>query len=306
LVTGANGFIGQSLCPVLRAAGHEVRAVVRKSRGVSDEIGIGEIGPETEWRAALAGCDGVVHLAARVHVLGDAGSAALYDRVNAEGSLNLARQAAAAGVRRLVFISSIKVNGEGDELAYRASDPAQPMDAYARSKWRAEQGLADIARETGLELVVLRPPLVYGPGVGANFRRMMDWIEKGAPLPLASVANRRSLLYIGNLTDLIRVCLTHPAAVGKIILPSDGEDVSTPELLRRLARSMGRPVRLWPLPPRLLRWIGCTLGEAAAMERLLGSLTLDSSAQQQELGWRPIFTLDQGLAATCSSESRHG
>lgn len=306
LVTGANGFIGQSLCPVLRAAGYDVRAAVRKPRGLPDEIQIGEIGPQTDWRAALAGCDGVIHLAARVHVLEDDGADSLFDRVNVEGSCNLARQAAAAGVRRFVFISSIKVNGEGDVRAYTAADVAQPADAYARSKWRAEQGLTTIARDTGMELVVLRPPLVYGPGVGANFRRMMKWIDHGVPLPLASVANRRSLLYAGNLAELIQVCMTHPAAAGQVFLPSDGEDVSTPELLRRLAHAMGKPIRLWPLPPRLLQWIGGAMGEAAAMDRLLGSLTVDSSPLQQQLGWYPPYTLDQGLVLTCSREPGHG
>jgi nucleoside-diphosphate-sugar epimerase len=300
LVTGANGFIGRALCPALAAAGFVVRRAVRGG-STPEAFAVGDIGPDTDWCAALAGSRAVVHLAARVHVLRDeaADVEAAFHAVNTEGTLNLARQAAAAGVKRFVFVSSIKVNGEGRAMPYTEIDPAAPQDAYARSKWAAEQGLWEIARETGLEVVVTRPPLVYGPGVGANFERLLGWVARGWPLPFGRVDNRRSLLFVGNLVDAIRVCLSHPAAAESTYLLSDGEDVSTPELLRRLAEALGRPARIPPLPPSWLKLAANLLGRGADLERLLGSLAVDSDAICRDLGWRPPFTLDQGLAATC-------
>lgn len=299
LVTGANGFIGRALCLAL-AVGFTVRRAVRVG-ATPETFAVGDIGPDTDWRAALKGCAAVVHLAARVHVRRETteDAEAAFHTVNTEGTLNLARQAAAAGVKRFVFVSSIKVNGEGRAIPYTEADPAAPQDAYARSKWAAEQGLWAIARETGLEIVVLRPPLVYGPGVGANFQRMLAWVARGWPLPFGRVKNRRSLLFVDNLVDAIAVCLAHPAAAGKTYLVSDGEDVSTPELIRRLAEPLGRTARLPPLPPSWLAWAANLLGRGAELDRLLGSLAVDSGAIRRDLGWRPPFTLDQGLEATC-------
>ncbi|MDP2830248.1 MAG: SDR family oxidoreductase [Sulfuricellaceae bacterium] len=306
LVTGANGFIGCALCPALAATGFAVRRAVRAG-SLPESVAVGDIGPDTDWRMALAGCDAVVHLAARVHVprAEAAGTEAAFRTVNTAGTLNLARQAAAAGVSRFVFVSSIKVNGEGRAAPYHEADAAAPQDAYARSKWAAEQGLWAIAGETGLAVVVLRPPLVYGPGVGANFQRLLGWVAHGWPLPFAQVDNRRSLLYLGNLVDAIRVCLAHPAAAGKTYLVADGEEVSTPELLRRLARALRRPVRLHPLPVSWLRLAAAVSGRGAELDRLLGSLTVDTRGIRHDLGWHPPYTLDQGLAETCRHWQTH-
>lgn len=255
---------------------------------------------QTDWRAALIGCDAVVHLAARVHVMHDtaANPSALYRATNTDATLNLARQAAQAGVKRFVFVSSIKVNGEGRDAAYRETDAPVPEDAYAISKWEAEQGLWQIAQETGLEVVVLRPPLVYGPGVKANFRRLLDTVARGWPLPLAAIGNRRSLLYLGNFVDVIRLCVEHPAAAGQTFLVDDGRPVSTPELVRAVAHAMGRPVRLLAIPVGMLEFAGALLGKRAAVARLTGSLWLDSSLIRTCLGWTPPYSMEAGLAAT--------
>lgn len=292
LVTGANGFVGRALVAGLEADGVAVEAATRQH--------VGDIGAATDWTAALSGCSTVVHLAARVHVMHDAVSDPLlaFREVNAAGTLNLARQAASENVWRFVYLSSIKVNGEGREEPYRESDNTAPQDLYAISKWEAEQGLRQIERETGMEVVILRPPLVYGPGVKANFLRLLRAVDKGWPLPLGAVENRRSLLYLGNLVDAIQLCLVHPAAAGQTYLLSDGEDVSSPELFRLLARAMGRPSRLLPVPPTWLRLAGWLLGRRAEVDRLLGSLVVDSSLIRQELGWSPPFQLDAGLTET--------
>jgi UDP-glucose 4-epimerase len=229
----------------------------------------------------------------------------LYRATNTDATLNLARQAVAAGVKRFVFISSIKVNGEGRELPYSEFDLPSPQDAYAISKWEAEQGLRAIESSTGMQVVILRPPLVYGPGVGANFLRLMRSVERGLPLPFGRVDNRRSLLYLGNFTDAIRVCLDHPAAAGQTFLLSDGEDVSSADLIRRLALAMHRPARLLPLPPSWLRAAGALLGRGAEVDRLLGSLSVDSSKIRRELGWRPPFSMDEGLSQTADYYFRH-
>ncbi len=300
LVTGANGFVGRALCGHLGTLGQVVVSAVRRASGLADEVVVGDIDDATDWTAALRGCDAVVHLVARVHVMDDTAqnSLALYRATNVEATLNLARQAAAAGVKRFVFISTIKVNGEGRDAAYRETDVAAPGDAYAMSKWEAEQGLQRIARETGLEIVILRPPLVYGPGVKANFLRLMRIVGRGWPLPLGAIRNRRSLLYLGNFVDAIGLCVEHPAAAGQTFLLDDGEAVSTPELVRALANAMGRPVRLLLVPVGVLELAGALLGKRAAVARLTGSLFVDSSAIRSRLGWVPSYTLRQGLAAT--------
>jgi UDP-glucose 4-epimerase len=300
LVTGANGFVGSRLCTHLVTQGHAVQPAVRGARGMADEVAVGTLDAATDWAVALDGCDAVVHLAARVHVMHDtaADPLALYRATNTDATLSLARQAARAGVRRFVFVSSIKVNGEGRDAPYRETDPPAPQDAYAISKWEAEQGLWRIARETGLEVVVLRPPLVYGPGVKANFRRLLDTVARGWPLPLGAIENRRSLLYLGNFVDAIRVCVEHPAAAGQTFLIDDGQPVSTPELVRAVARAMGRPARLLPVPAGMLEFAGALLGKRAAVARLTGSLWLDSSLIRARLGWTPPYSMAAGMAAT--------
>lgn len=300
LVTGATGFVGRALCSDLDAHGFEVVPAVRSKGGLPREAVVGNLDASTDWRAALGGCNAVVHLAARVHVMDDKAPdpLALYRATNTDASLNLARQAARAGVKRFVFISSIKVNGEGRDAPYRETDAPAPEDAYAVSKWEAEQGLWQIAQETGLEVVVLRPPLVYGPGVKANFRRLLDTVARGWPLPLGAIENRRSLLYLGNFVDAIRVCVEHPAAAGQTFLIDDGQPVSTPELIRALARSMGRPARLVAVPVDVLELAAALLGKRTAVSRLRGSLYVDSSAIRTRLGWMPPFSMQQGLEAT--------
>jgi UDP-glucose 4-epimerase len=300
LVTGATGFVGRALCEHLTASGLHVIPAVRREAGLADEVVVGDLGSSTGWHMALTGCDAVVHLAARVHVMDDTAQdpLALYRETNTDATLNLARQAAAVGVKRLVYISSVKVNGEGGDAPYRETDTPAPEDAYAMSKWQAEQGLGQIAQETGLEVVILRPPLVYGPGVKANFVQLMRMVERGWPLPLGAIHNRRSLLYLGNFVDAIRLCIEHPAAAGQTFLLDDGQAVSTPELIRALAHAMGRPARLLPVPVKVLELAGVLLGKRAAVARLVGSLYVDSSAIRSRLGWTPPNTLQRGLAET--------
>ena len=298
-VTGANGFVGSALCSRLILESHILIQAVRKSSNPA-ELSIGEINATTNWKPALADCHAVIHLAARVHIMADKSTNPLteFRAVNTEGTLNLARQAAQVGVKRFIFVSSIKVNGEGRNEPYRETDLPAPQDPYAVSKWEAEQGLAAIGLETGLEVVILRPPLVYGPGVRANFLRLMQFLDRGLPLPLGRVENQRSLLFLGNLVDAIQVCLQHPAAANKTYLLSDGEDVSSAELVRVLAKAMGRRPRLLPVPVSLLRLAGTLLGKSAEMSRLLGSLAVDGSRIQQELDWRPPYSLNDGIAQT--------
>lgn len=265
LVTGANGFIGRALVQDLRGRGHEVVTATR--RPASNCVGVGEIDGSTDWSAALQGCDAIVHAAARVHQMKEeaADAEALYRRTNVDGTLNLARQTAASGVRRFIFLSSIKAMGEAGH--FTAETPCRPEDAYGRSKREAEEGLLQLAA-AGLEVVILRLPLVYGPGVKGNFASLMRVVEKGLPLPFGAVRNARSLLYLGNLTDVVALCLTHEAAAGRVFLPSDGVDVSTSELIRGIAKGMGRSARLLPVPPSLMMLAAGILGKGPAAARL--------------------------------------
>ncbi|MDD0815400.1 SDR family oxidoreductase [Curvibacter sp. HBC28] len=304
LLTGATGFVGQALLARLAQDGRAVRAVSRRRpptpAGPTDWVAMPDLGPDNDWRTALAGVEQVVHTAARVHVMHDTAADPLaeFRRANVEGTLALARQAAAAGVRRFVFVSSVKVHGEATAPGqpFRASDTPAPQDAYGLSKWEAEQGLHAIAQATGMAVVIVRPPLVYGPGVQANFAALMRWLARGRPLPLGRVRdNRRSLVALGNLVDLLCVCLDHPAAAGQTFLVSDGEDLSTQDLLRRLGQALGRPAQLWPVPVLWLRLAAAGLGRGAAMQRLSGSLQLDITPTCQRLGWRPPVSVDQGL-----------
>ena len=303
MLTGATGFVGHALSMHLGEHGHVVVPSVRRASGLPGEQVVGDITSTSHWYAALTGSDAVVHLAARVHVMQDtaADPLALYRATNTHATLNLARQAAQMGVKRFVFISSIKVNGEGRDAPYRETDPPAPEDAYAVSKWEAEQGLWKIAQETGLEVVILRPPLVYGPGVQANFRRLLDTVARGRFLPLGAINNQRSLLYLGNFVDAIRVCVEHPAAAGQTFLLDDGASVSTPDLIRAIAQAMSQPARLLAVPVAMLRFAGALLGKRAAMARLTGSLYVDSSHIRSRLGWTPPYSMAAGLAATVAT-----
>ncbi|MFP4080718.1 MAG: UDP-glucose 4-epimerase family protein [Ectothiorhodospira sp.] len=246
----------------------------------------------------MAGTDVVVHTAARAHVMADAITDPLseYQRVNVDGTRALARQAAEQGVRRFVFISSVKVNGERTVpgAPFSSDDEPSPEDAYGVSKFEAEQALREIGAETSMEVVIIRPPLVYGPGVKGNFASMMRWVKKGVPLPLGAVNNRRSLVALDNLVDLVTTCIDHPAANG-VFLVSDGEDLSTRDLLRRVGNAMGRPARLIPVPPRLLEAGAVILGKRDVARRLLGSLQVDISKTRDVLGWEPPISVDEGL-----------
>lgn len=307
LVTGATGFIGSSLCRVLAADGVEVIAGVRRDRGAPGAPGaevrvLGDLGVAADLSAALDGVDAVVHLAARAHVMaeGAADPLAEYRRINRDGTRRLAEAAVAAGVARFVFLSSVKVNGEathGEPVT--EDDTPAPQDAYGVAKWEAEQALAAASAGGAIETVVLRAPLVYGPGVKANFLSLLRLCDTGLPLPLGGIdSNRRSLIYLGNLTDALRRALVHGAAAGRTYLVRDGEDVSTAGLVRRIRRALGRPPRLAPVPPGALRAALVIAGRRATADRLLGSFAVDSGRIGRELGWIPPYTLDQGLHAT--------
>jgi len=308
LVTGGTGFIGQALLRRMQADGlYRLRVAVRSPNASlpdeADMILVVGLSPQADWQAAVAGVDMIVHTAARVHVMRDQANDPLeeYRRVNVSGMLCLARQAAEAGVRRFVYISSIKVNGEQTPPGqpFRADDRAAPEDAYGISKMEAEQGLLALARETGLEVVIIRPPLVYGPGVKGNFAVMMRWVEKGVPLPLGAIRhNRRSLVALDNLVDLIMTCMEHPAAANEVFLAGDGNDLSTAELLRKLARAMDRPARLIPVPQGVLEAALKALGKGELAKRLCGSLQVDISKARDLLGWEPKVSVDEGLRCT--------
>ena len=306
LVTGATGFVGRSLRETLSDTGRGVRRAVRCARdssGVGETVEVGDIGPDTVWSPALDGVGSVVHLAARVHVMREAARdpMAEFRRVNVAGTEHLAREAAAAGVRRLVYVSSVKVNGESTpERPFTEKDVPDPQDPYAVSKFEAEQALRRVSGETGIEVVVLRPPLVYGPGVRANFLSLLRLVDRGLPLPFGAVDNRRSLIYVRNLAGAMVAALEHPEAAGETFLVGDGEDVSTAGLVRRLASALGRPSRLLPVPPALMLAAGKVTGRSDAVERLVSSLAVDSGRIRHRLDWEPPYTLDGGLAETAA------
>jgi len=300
LITGSSGFVGAALARRLAALSRwTVRASSRARpeappAGVECVIGP-ELAPDADWRAVLAGVDVVVHLAARVHDLSSHGRSSRqeFHRVNVLGTRRLAEQAVDAGVRRLVFLSSVKVHGEHGRITEDSA--VAPVDAYAASKRDGEATLRDLARTTGLELVIVRPPLVYGPGAQANIRSLMTAVRRGIPLPLGAIANRRSLVAVDNLADLIVACLDHPAAVSEAFLVSDGDDLSTPELVRGIAAAAGCRARLVPVPVWCLRMLGAATGKAPAVGRLTGSLQVDISKARRVLGWVPPVSVSEGL-----------
>jgi len=306
LVTGASGFVGGPVCRRLLAAGHEVVAAVRRDGCFLplevEARRVDPLGPDTDWRAALRGCDAVVHLAARAHVMRDRvrDPLTLFRRVNRDGAVRLAEQAVAAGIGRLLFVSSIKVNGEVTlpGQPFRGDDAPAPVDAYGVSKAEAEAALAGIATRTGLSLAMVRPPLVHGPGAKGNLAALMRVLEYGLPLPLGALDNRRSLVGVDNLADALAFLVASPAQ-GRFLV-RDGEDISTSELIRRLARGLGRRARLLPVPVGLLRLVGGMLGKGGAVNRLAGSLQVDD-APLRALGWLPPVTLDDGLAAMAAA-----
>lgn len=303
LVTGAHGFVGKALLESLQRQELLVRRVLKSYHpkiANADDYVVADLSDETDWTFALRGVSQIIHLAARVHVMNDRSPDALaeFRRVNVQGTVNLARQAAEAGVKRFIFLSSIKVNGELTEMGkpFTADDEPAPEDPYGISKYEAEQALRQIASDSGMELVVIRPPLVYGPGVKANFESMMKWLAKGVPLPLGAITgNRRSLVALDNLIDLIVTCLNHPNAANQIFLVSDGEDISTTDLLIHMGKALGRPARLFYMPLVLLKVGALLMRKKSVYQRLTGSLQLDITKTQKLLDWTPPVTLDEGL-----------
>lgn len=306
LLTGANGFVGQHLGVHLLMQGYDVVAAVRQTNTrinftPTSIVPVGDIDATTDWSTALEGVDVIIHLAARVHVMQEqaADPLAAFRQINTIGTIRLAQQAVENGIKRFVYLSSIKVNGESTLIhPFSEQNEMAPEDPYARSKWEAERQLLDLGTQTGLEVSIIRPPLVYGPGVGGNFQRLLTLVARGWPLPLASIHNRRSLVGIQNLCNFIDLCTYHPRAAGEIFLVSDGLDISTPELIRMLAKAMGKPYRLWPFPTVILAGASKLLGQQGAWERLAGSLQVNISKARQQLGWEPPFPLEQGLADT--------
>jgi nucleoside-diphosphate-sugar epimerase len=305
LITGAEGFVGKAVVAELSARRESYRAVSRAGRNGC--FGIGNIDSNTDWSAALDGVDVIVHLAARAHVMNEANSQddSPFRDVEA-ATLNLARQAVQAGVRRFLFISSIKVNGEVSEpdRPFSADDRPNPQGPYAQSKLATEQALFAFSKKSGLEVTVIRPPLVYGPGVKANFATMLEWVDRGLPLPLGAVNNKRSFVFVNNLADLIVSAAHHPAAAGEVFLVADSEDISTTELLRRMAKALGRSTWMMPVPISFLTFVAGALGQRAVTNRLTDHLQVDVEKTRQLLGWRPRVSMGEGLWQTARAFKR--
>ncbi len=312
LVTGAGGFVGRHLVPIAVAIGHQVLAASSlsapgRSHPRVEEVPVDRDDPVAGWSAVLSRCDVVIHLAGRAHVLDERDPVPLerYRQVNCGLAVSLVRNAAKAGVRRFVFVSSAGVNGlNSAELPFTEVVPAAPSEPYAVAKWEAEQALRTFVAQSGIELVIVRPPLVYGPDAAGNFGRLLRLVSTGLPLPLASVRNRRSMVSVWNLCDFLVCCAEHPKAAGETFLVADGDDISTPDLIRALASEMGRSAWLFPFPPALLIHIAGVVGMDSAVERLCGSFQLDVSKGRQLLGWAPPVPLSEGLARCVADRGR--
>ncbi len=307
LVTGANGFVGKALCKRLLQDKKKVRGIVRPAKasflpqGV-EAVPIDSINGDTCWQESLKGIDTVVHLAAHMPIRSDSAAdyRSEYRNLNELGSARLALAASKCGVKRFIFMSSVKVNGDANCRAYKESDDPHPKDSYGISKMHAEQQLKSIAAESDMELVILRPPMIYGPGVKANFLELLKIVNKGACLPLANITNRRSFIYIENLLNAVVTCLENPGAAGQTYFVSDDDDVSTPELIRRIAEALGKPMRLFPFPANLIRLAGLLAGRSSTVNRLFDSLVVDISKIRDELNWQPGFKMKEGLTATAN------
>jgi len=302
LLTGANGFVGGHLAQALEAAPDiDLTATIRRPVEIlaAKTIMVQDLDANTNWSEALKSQDVVIHAAARVHIMKDDAADPMleYRRTNVEGTLNLARQAAAASIKRFIFLSSIKVNGEETEVGrpFYADDTARPIDDYGVSKAEAEKGLQEISLDTGMEVVIIRAPLVYGQNIKGNFAKLIALVAKGVPLPLAMVKNQRSFVAIDNLVDLIITCINHPKAANQIFLVSDGQDLSTPELLDGMAKAMGRDIRLFPIPLSFLSLVAVIIGKRGEANRLLGSLQLDISKTLDVLDWAPVIDFEEGV-----------
>lgn len=313
-LTGSTGFLGASLLKEIELEGRydltiSTRKLVGGLPGIIQQYIVPDLGSAVAWQQAVEGRKVVIHCAARVHVINDLSSSPLaeFRKINVEATLNLARQAAVAGVHRFIFISSIKVNGELTQAGHPYVVDAVPMpaDPYGVSKMEAEQGLRALAVETGMEVVIIRPVLVYGPGVKANFLSMMRWLHKGVPLPFGAIDNRRSLVALDNLVHLIMTCIDHPAAGNQTFFVSDGEDLSTTELLRRMGAALGKPARLLPVPSRLLNAGATVLGRQDLAQRLCGSLQVDISKTKSLLGWTPPVSVNNALEKTAKYFLEH-
>lgn len=316
LLTGATGFVGQAVAQAMLQAGHPVVAALRQlpSKVVQDSDAkdatgvaptwqvVGPINAQTDWQAALQGVQTVVHCAARTHVMREhaADALAAYREVNVQGTLRLAQQAAEAEVRRFVFLSSIGVNGSHNAAPFTEADAPQPHDSFALSKLEAENALLELAVKTGMEVVIIRPPLVYGPNAPGNFGSLVRWVQRGPPLPLGAVHNQRSLVALDNLVSLVLLCADRersPQAANQVFVVADGQDVSTATLLCKVAQAAGCPSRLLPVPAWLLRAGATLVGKRAVADKLLGTLQVDASKARTLLGWHPVVTMEQQLAA---------
>lgn len=313
LLTGATGFVGRNLCSQLLASKYDVTAVIRREddslpSGIKTQV-VGSIESVKGWEDICLNVDVIIHTAARVHVMDDVSSNPLeeFRKVNTQATLNLARQAAKVGVKRFIFISSIKVNGESTSKgqAFTPEDRFIPNDPYALSKYEAEQGLLELAKRTGLEVIIIRPPLVYGPNVKANFLSMLKWVRRGAVLPLGAIHNQRSLVAVDNLVSFVIYCIDHPKATNEIFLISDGEDVSITELLTKVAKAFGKKLYLIPAPVGLMNFVAKIIGKSDVACRLFDSLQIDSSKARDLLDWKPVITMDEQLKKTADAYLKH-
>ncbi len=311
LLTGASGFVGTEVLRVAQSRGIPIRPVFRSKEFISElgTVTISSLASDTNWRVAVSNVDVVIHCAARVHIMDDqeANPLKAFREVNVQGTLNLARQSVEAGVKRFIFISSVKVNGEATQpgRSFNADDIAAPEDAYGISKAEAEAGLRLLSDQTGMEVVIIRPPLVYGLGVKGNFSSILSWIARGLPLPLGAVtSNLRSFVGLDNLVDLILTCVDHPNAANQTFLVSDGEDLSTADLLRKIGLALNQPVRLISVPIKVLSFASNLFGKRAIAQRLLGSLQVDISKTCTLLDWSPSFSMDEELRSTVKQRLR--